>query len=305
MTKLNKAVNYLVGGVGVASSVLSLWQGWTPLVYMSIGGCVVFAIMVVLHSSDRTELEGALGQAGKDLNASRDSGEQDTRAKDLGFELLHRAAEAAREASLDRGFGSARLPAALTRLLDNGRLREFLATRVPHGKGASITVKWRQRVKGKDVLVSVFRDTLQTGSRKIGEVEGLENHYFQDCFEKNLQDVNNMRCLVVHDTEAPTVQDQLAVRARKRGYRSCLAIPLNVPALGNLKAFGNVGFLSLDCREPNAFLGLFKAVNESYPMGNQGENHAPSNDMHLLYGLADSLATIIELVSKREHAHGQ
>lgn len=211
--------------------------------------------------------------------------------RERGLEVLHKATEAVRMVALNKEFTAQQLSDTIRPLLET-RLLLYLARRLP-GHEFSVTVKWIQGTE----IVSVFRDSMQGPSRPQGEKEQLQGHYFHERFAQEVHKMNDLRCLVVHETERSEVPPALQTRAKKRGYRCCLALPLNLPESDRL--FANVGFLSIDAPQPNAFCDMFERRDISRELGNDGENHRAKPDMHLLYGLADAIATIIALAEKK------
>jgi hypothetical protein len=161
------------------------------------------------------------GPSGPSEAETQRRADEQARLTGVGFKLLHRAAEAVRLACLDESFSRAELRKTIHGLLDS-RLREIMKARLGNDTEYSETVKWRRGLE----LVSVYRDDGQAPTlRPEGEAERLEGHYFSGRFEQQLHQQHDMRCLVVHNTEDPVVPLELTLRARRRGYSSCLAIP--------------------------------------------------------------------------------
>ena len=201
-----------------------------------------------------------------------------------------------RHAAFDTSFSATKLSETIRPVLET-YLRDYLRDRLK--THCSITVKWVRETK----IASVFRDSKQGPSRPVGELEERDEHYFYQAFYNKVHEQNEMRCLVVHDTNLQDVPDALRVRASRRRYRSCLALPLNLvfirkdaPAPSQARTVVlNLGFLSIDTVDPDAFRDFFVPLDPNHPMGNRGENHRPKAELHLLYGVADAVATIIAI----------
>ncbi len=210
-----------------------------------------------------------------------------------GLEVLHKAAEAIRHAVIESSNGGhysrETFRDHVRTLLETG-LREYLRDRLGDDVDYAVTIKW---IKSSH-LVSVFRDSKQTPPRSDSGPELLGENYFYKRLSDGAHLQNSLRCLVVHDTQATEIPATLRVRSSTHGYRSCLAVPLNLPIPSDkgLQGFGLVGFLSVDAPKTRKFDAFFDKVDPARELGCEGQNHSPKNDLHLLYGLADTVAAI-------------
>jgi hypothetical protein len=145
---------------------------------------------------------------------------------------------------------------------------------------------------------------MQGAKRPVIEAEKLEGNYFYEKLDAREHIQNDLLCIVVHDTNLPEIPSSLKSRAMDRGYRSCLAIPLNLPFPQPLDGFGLVGFLSVDAPKPWMFTEFFSKIDESREFGCQGQNHRRKVELNLLYGLADAIAAIY-LLTEEQGDHDQ
>jgi hypothetical protein len=289
-TAVTSSVSALAG-----AAALDHYVGDTALVTAVMGA----GVLLTLQQFWKVTTKGSEERARIDeRQMDRDEGARGAAASlakldGLGFQMMHRTAEAVRYACLNRDtFAGLELRKTIHSLLDT-RLREFLKARLGDDTTYSVTVKWHRT---KDTLISVYRDDGQRRDvRPEDEEEAAIGHYFAQGLDKLLTKPSEIRCLVLHDTADPRVPVEVRIRAEQRGYGTCLAIPLNLP-LG--PAVANVGFLSLDSPKKWAFKDLFTKKDAKYDLGVDGSNHLPKEDMHLLYGLADSLATIFALTER-------
>lgn len=97
---------------------------------------------------------------------------------------------------------------------------------------------------------------------------------------------------------------QILSRGNVRKYRSTIAFPLRYPSHGpsSAQVAQLVGFLSIDCPDPDAFDGLFDLADGKVEPGVHGEGFVEHEDMNLFFGLADSVATILVLNGKAQKA---
>jgi hypothetical protein len=219
--------------------------------------------------------------------------------RDGGLELLHKAAEAIRRAVI----GHALTPGGsytrdnfqddVRKLLET-RLREYLHERLGRDVEYAVTIKW---IEG-DELTAVFRDSKQPPPRADALPEKLAGNYFYERLSRGAHNRASLRCLVVHDTQASEIDEPLRSRGHAHGYRSCLAVPLNLPEEGKgLAGFGLVGFLSIDAPKSFIFQDLFEKEDPRKELGCEGQNHRPKAELNLLYGLADTVAAIYLLAN--------
>lgn len=285
--------------LGGAASVVTIYAslGGSGLAYTAIGGGAL-AILYSFWNLDRDpRAKFLLDHQSEVAIAEQRAVTERSKVDGLGFQMMHRAAEGVRLAAMNPARARADLRKTIDALLGT-RLREFLKARLGTDAEYSVTVKWRRT---PTTLVSIYRDETQPSNlRPEDDVEESDGHYFGEGCGRLVNAPDEMRCLVVHETQHPKFASRMRHRAEQRGYNSCLSIPLNLP-LG--KAAANLGFLSIDSRKKWAFAGLFDKKDESYELGVDGTNHSPKADMHLLYGLADSLATILALTEPESGSH--
>lgn len=286
-------------GAGIATLVL---LPFAVLVWMGIDRSHKSAVALVKANLDTaqervTSLQLQLGESQRGLQT-----------REVGLEILHKAAEAVRRsaiAELDGGGYSRNDFRDDVRTLLETRLREYLHQRLGQGLEYAVTIKWiYTNTAGVRKLVSVFRDSKQGSNRTQSEEEDLEGNYFYEKLiaKEHLQ--SGLLCLVVHDVNLPEIPAPLKTRAMQRDYRSCLTIPLNLPFPQPLEGFKLVGFLSVDAPKPWIFTEFFSKIDESREFGCQGQNHRRKAELNLLYGLADAIAAI-HLLTERQGDHEQ
>lgn len=254
-----------------------------------IVGTLMFFAYARRMSSKLADAEGRVRAAEERATAAAKS----VQTRNEGLEVLHKAAEAIRYAVIENGNGG-RYSREMFRdhvrtLLETG-LREYLRDRLGGDVDYAVTIKWIQSGQ----LVPVFRDSKQTPPRSDSGPEPLSENYFYKRLSDGLHLQNSLRCLVIHDTQAMEIPATLRIRASTHGYRSCLAVPLNLPIPSDrgLHGFGLVGFLSVDAPKVRKFDDFFDRADPARELGCEGQNHVPKNDLHLLYGLADTVAAI-------------
>jgi hypothetical protein len=234
-----------------------------------------------------------------------------TEIRETGLEMLHKAVEAVRRAAIARkqsgGYSREQFRDDVRQLLET-RLREYMHARLGNQVEYAITVKWiHTAADRRRRLVPVFRDSIQGAKRTTPSDEDLEGNYFYEKFKAGEHVDNDLLCLVVHDTQVGEIPAGLKNRARDRRYNSCLVIPLNLPLPAPFEAsdgFGLVGFLSVDAPKSWIFASFFDKLDASRDLGCQGQNHLRTPELNLLYGLADSIATIY-LLTEQEGANGK
>lgn len=158
--------------------------------------------------------------------------------------------------------------------------------------GVSAAVHVTVKVAEGDVLRSVFRDS---GQHRDGNssCEELSGHYL---FEK-LQGATHRRSFVVRDTElldsGNKSEQRLKTRAGEGKYRALLVIPIKDPGPEDGDMAAVIGFLAIDSPQVDAFRWLFGGKMAPVELDNTGRDWEDGGNMHVLFGLADALATII------------
>jgi hypothetical protein len=218
--------------------------------------------------------------------------------RDRAMRLQHQMAEAVRVAAA--GKEGELVKTCVDRVL-GGELTEYLKARLG-GSEFHCTIKRisGQREGGGYLLNDEFRDDGQNGTtRPRDTVEKAEENYIYGRFKR--AGINDSKQIYIPEVAASNSGDALIERARQRGYRAILVFPLNLPdkssGLDRL-----VGFVGIDSPTPHAFDGFFefsgKGDSAASIAGVDGI-YRPREELHLLYGLADAIATILMLIKCR------
>lgn len=318
-TSITVVVTIIVDAV--IAAVLKLLAPEPFWLGLGLGGIVAFSLSAATWQLTRKAARASadvsaakLGEAVAKVTAAEASLKealQQTATREGGLELLHRAVEAVRRAAIahkqDGGYSREDFRDDLRQLVET-RLREYMRARLGSDIEYAVTVKWIQTATdGSRRLVAVFRDSIQGPKRAAVGIEDLEGNYFYEKFKAGEHVDNDLLCLVVHDTQLGEIPASLKNRARDRRYNSCLVIPLNLPLPAPFEAadgFGLVGFLSIDAPKSWIFTKFFNKLDASRDFGCQGQNHVRTPELNLLYGLADSIATIY-LLTEEEVANGK
>jgi hypothetical protein len=167
-------------------------------------------------------------------------------------------------------------------------LCQYLQTRLGHEIHATL-----KRSEG-DTMLCLVRDSGQHLRRSAPEK--LIDNYVFGAFKAKPQEQDD-RWIFVGDVRKVdgSHYERFRNRAKKRRYRSVLALPLRFPSQSIPKIPGVLlGFLGLDSAAPHAFDDLFEwPANTDQLADNTAEDCKPKDEMHLLFALADSMATII------------
>jgi hypothetical protein len=188
------------------------------------------------------------------------------------------------------------LSACLDRVLGQ-ELREYLKDRLGNYKIHCTVKRILPPVSGGFQLIDVFRDSEQSvSSRPPGVPESADDNYIYSLF-KNAS-INDAKQIYIPDVNSAGIWKTLSERAHSRGYKSVLAFPLNLP-VGPPRLDRTVGFLGLDSPEPHAFDKLFDSSRKrgaADSVAGPDGVYKPLEELNFLYGLADSVATILMLV---------
>lgn len=187
-------------------------------------------------------------------------------------------------------------------------LREYLKTRLGNHE-INCTVKCISPSSEVGYrLTDVFRDSDQNSKTRPRGSEDTEPNFIYSRFRQ--AGIADSKQIYIPDVDGAQVYGVLCERAHARGYRSILAFPLNRPALpGMVEGAGLsvlVGFLGLDSPDPHAFDQLFKfSRKKDHPAGSGSVEgvYNPLNELHLLYGVADAVATVV-MLSQSPPANG-
>lgn len=208
--------------------------------------------------------------------------------------IQHHTAETVRRAAAERT--TLDLKSCLDRVLGH-ELREYLKHRLGNYE-IHCTVKKIARSPSGDgfQLIDVFRDDDQNEhSRPRSTPEWASENFIYSQF-KNAS-VDDAKQIYIRDVNSGGVWETLSARAHSRGYKSVLAFPLNQPAPSGPPILDRtVGFLGLDSPEAHAFDGLFAFHRGDDSAGHPDGVYKPLDELNFLYGIADSVATVLMLV---------
>jgi len=153
-------------------------------------------------------------------------------------------------------------------------------------------------------LIKVFRDDEQHEKRIVGDRISLEE---SPVFMRFSQGPAGKKIVYISDTEQMTLlEDKFRSRASVCGYRSILAFPLRMPRAfprdgsestaegeDSVKIANLLGFFSIDTPDVGTLDGLLEGSRSI-----RDDDREPKGDLDIFYGLADSMATILMLVSE-------
>jgi hypothetical protein len=288
------AIGSLAGVLNSDKAVAFRTYLWTSLIIQTV---VVASVVVIFRGL------GALRARDAQAKAASLALKDEVATREDGLHLLHRMAETVRCCAVANDVQTYK------ELFDatlGHSLCQYLAKRIHSGDKVSMTVKMIARDKsGNRELVDVFRDSEQHKThRPMGSEKLEENYVFRSLDARN---PDHSGWVMIRDVEKMDPQyRKCRDRARNRQYKSFLAFPLNRPNMdqdqgdpdsANLTPL--IGFLGLDAPIVGAFDNLFTFKDTTVPVepSNTGDDRKASEDMHLFYGLADSIATIVHLNS--------
>lgn len=228
--------------------------------------------------------------------------------RDRAMQLQHRMAEGVRVAADEavKAAAAGKLSAisvnACVDRVIGGELCEYLKARLGNHE-FHCTIKRISRPSasvGFD-LKDEYRDGGQNVSTRPGHSSepADQNYIYLRFLEPGKDDAKQ---IYIPSIQSSNAMNRLKTRAHERGYDSMLAFPLNLPHPSHPLGLGRlVGFLGLDSPDPHAFDGLFSFSKKSDLASSNGSVdgvYTPLDELHLLYGLADSIATILMLVPR-------
>jgi hypothetical protein len=293
-----------LGALGAYSKLAVMVQTYAPSLLIEAFVWSTFAVNFAIYGvlcTIFTYVEGVKARAAafeQELRASSKLVADHGRLAALGCELNHRMIEEVRVcADTSDPSMTYDCQSSLQFPLGTG-FRDWLRLRLGQDRAFFITVK--AVIPGKKTITAVFRDSAQPkGTRPPLEVEPLDDSHIFHRMRSSREP-----WVLVRDTEQ--VQNHhtggnFRARASARGYRSTVTIPVRGPGLKSDSASASqlLGFLSIDCPEPNAFDDLFELCAGCSSASVYGEGFKPKPGFDMFLALADAMACILLVTKQR------